>query len=293
MKIIILYVFLITVSIPGFNQSFSIGLIADCQYCKCDFSEKWNNDYQQGLPRLIEAVDTFNNQKVDLAFHLGDFIDRDFSNFKVVSNEYNKLKMPHYHVLGNHDYSVLDSLKNRVQSELNLEKPYYSVTTNGWQLIVLDGTDISLYKSADSVYLKEAEQVRLAYLKTGRSQAQTWNGAISGKQLVWLDTQLKGADQSKANVIIFCHFPILPKGDANLWNDVELVQLIEKHTSVKAFINGHHHAGNYIKYNGVHYLTLHGMVRTKEQNSFAIITLFDTKINIQGFGREPNRTFKF
>jgi hypothetical protein len=40
----------------------------------------------------------------------GDFIDRDFESFDVVGPIFNKLRMPKYHVLGKHDFSVEDHL---------------------------------------------------------------------------------------------------------------------------------------------------------------------------------------
>jgi len=278
----------------AFSQSIRIGLIADCQYCECEYSERWNNDYQQGLPRLIEAVDTFNNQNVDLAFHLGDFIDRDFKSFNEVSPIFEKLTMAHYHVLGNHDFSVADSLRTSVPKVLGLNKhPYYSIKKDNWVFIVLDGTDISLYRSNDSSYLIMSELTRQHYEELNRAQAKPWNGAVSSEQINWLETQLQKADKRGKNVIIFCHFPILPEGDANLWNDVELVSILEKHSSVKAFINGHHHPGNYVVINGIHYLTLQAMVRSKDKNAFAIITVKNNQIEVNGFGREPNRILKY
>jgi len=290
----LLFTILVFASISAKSQTLRIGLIADCQYCNCDYSEQWNNDYRQGIPRLTAAVDTFNQHNVDLTIHLGDFIDRDFKSFNEVSPIFEKLTMPHYHVLGNHDFSVADSLKTSVPKKLGLEKlPYYTIKKNNWVFIVLDGTDISLYKTDDSARINDAEKNRKYYENMGRIQAKPWNGSVGGLQMVWLESQLRNADKAHKHVVIFCHFPILPEGSANLWNDVELVELIERFSSVKAFINGHHHPGNYVVHNGIYYLTLQGMVRTKEQNSFAIISIENNKIVVQGFGREPNRVLNF
>lgn len=270
-------------------QPIRIGLMADCQYCNCDYSEKWQNDYKQGLPRLQEAVDTFNTEQVDLTLHLGDFIDRDFVSFKAVTPIFEQLQMPHYHVLGNHDFSVKSTHKAKVATALGLEHPYYLLHKKDWTFIILDGTDISLYKYSDSTKIQEADSIRLSYLHQGRTQAMPWNGAISSNQLSWLEQHLALADSAKQKVIVFCHFPILPKGNANLWNDIELVQIMESHYSVKAFINGHHHPGNYVNHNEVHYLTLQGMVRGKEQNAFSILSLSGDEITVRGYGRSVNR----
>tara|TARA_R110002050_G_scaffold141251_2_gene266343 strand:- start:45925 stop:46803 length:879 start_codon:yes stop_codon:yes gene_type:complete len=292
MKSSLLFVFIICV-FQLRAQDLTIGLIADCQYCNCDYSSRWNNDYRSALPRLQEAVDTLNEIKTDLTFHLGDFIDRDFKSFKLVLPVFNSLQMPHYHLLGNHDFSVDDSLKSQIAPILQLEQSYYAVSKGKWKFIVLDGTDISMYKTANKDTLAQAEKIRQHYLNEGRMQAMPWNGAIGNTQLAWLKNQLESAQKEGLNTIVFCHFPILPTNEANLWNDKEVVEIIESYSTVKAFINGHHHPGNYVYHHHVHYLTLQGMVRTKEANSFAYLTLFNHKIVVKGYGREPSRILQF
>ena len=53
--------------------------------------------------------------------HLGDFIDRDFMSFGKVVPIYNRLKAHHYHVLGNHNFSVTDDEKALVPAQLGLK----------------------------------------------------------------------------------------------------------------------------------------------------------------------------
>ncbi len=274
-------------------QSISLGLIADCQFCNCPYSEKWNNNYSKSSFRLQQAVDTFNTKNVNFTFHLGDFIDREYTSYEIVTPIFNSLKMPHYHVLGNHDFSVEDTLKSKVPKRLNMSKLYSSMEIQNWRLILLDGTDISPYSSMDSCKIAYSDSLMNQYKKEGRIQAKPWNGAIGRNQLLWLESELNQADKLKRDVLILCHFPIYPGGTANLWNDIEVIQLIEKHRSVKAFINGHHHPGNYAIKNGIHYLTLQGMVGSLNQNSFCIGLLKQSQIEIIGYGREPNRILKF
>ena len=128
------------------------------------------------------------------------------------------------------------------------------------------------------------------YEKEGRPQAKPWNGAIGNQQLAWLEAQLEMADKQKLNAIVFAHFPVLPLSALNIWNDVEVVELLESHKSVKAFFNGHHHPGNYVEKKGIHYVTFQGMVMTTEDTAYAVVTLNKKEITIDGFGREPSRT---
>jgi hypothetical protein len=50
-------------------------------------------------------------------------------------------------------------------------------------------------------------------------------------------------------------------------------------------MNGHNHAGAYDLQQGVHFLTLAGMVETPDQNAFAIVELRQGQLDLQGFGR--------
>ena len=88
---------------------------------------------------------------------------------------------------------------------------------------------------------------------------------------------------------MFCHFPVYPADPHNLWNAEEIISLIEEYSCVKAYINGHNHKGNYIQKNGIHYLTLKGMVET-ESNAYSIIHVHQDELKVMGYGRETDRT---
>ena len=96
----------------GFQPLFKIGLISDPQYCDCDPSA--TRYYRESLWKLDAAVDTFNAQKVDFVVTLGDLIDQYAESFDSVFPRYEKLAMPDYKVLGNHEFSMIpDSAKTR------------------------------------------------------------------------------------------------------------------------------------------------------------------------------------
>ena len=108
----------------------------------------------------------------------------------------------------------------------------------------------------------------------------------------WLESELKEAEAVKEKVILFCHFPIFPKDPHNLWNDKELKSLLEKYSCVKAYINGHNHKGNYAEKNGIHYMTMKGMVENIEP-TFSIMEFTESEIRIKGFGAEKSREITF
>ncbi len=267
----------------GKTNEFFFGVIADCQYCKGPAKDV--RKYSLSESKLQKCIDHFNTIDLENVVHLGDFIDRDFKNFDVLNSIYSQLKMPQYHVLGNHDFCVEDGLKKDVPQKMGLSSRYYDFEVNGWRFIVLDGNDISFhaYPGKSEKYEEAAE-----YYIRNKIQSPKWNGAIGAEQLAWLRTVLEKASRKKENVILYCHFPIHPKDIHILWNAEEIITLLEAFPCVKAYINGHNHEGNYGMKKGIHYLTLKGMVDT-EQTAYAVISVSKDYIKVAGYGREKNR----
>lgn len=265
------------------NILFSFGVIADCQY-------KGEGDtnarkYSQSSTKLKEAVEHFNSKDLSFTMHLGDFIDTDWDNFDVVGPIYNELKSTHYHLLGNHDFSVPNEKKSEVYKKLNMPSEYYDFTVKDWRFIVLNGNDISFY-----AYPEGSEKYNFAatYYEQNELTSPKYNGGMGETQKEWLKGVLEEASKLNEKVLIFNHFPIYPAGSHNLWNDTEIIQIIESYPCVKAYMNGHNHAGNYGIINKRHYLTFKSMVDT-EQNSYAIVEVYQNRLEVKGYGREKDR----
>lgn len=118
---------------------------------------------------------------------------------------------------------------------------------------------------------------------------QPWNGAVGGDQLAWLQQQLAEAAREKEKVIVFSHFPAFPANPHNLWNNAEVIRLLESYSCVVAYLNGHNHAGHYGRRGGIHYVTLPGMVETPDTTAYAVVQLGIDHITITGFGRTPSQ----
>ena len=261
----------------------AFGAIADCQYC--GLAGEGVRKYALSEQKLSECVAALNQLDLAYTIHLGDFIDRDWASFDVVSPIFAALAMPHYHVLGNHDFSVADEHKHAVPARLNMPGRYYQFTVKQWRYLVLDGNDISFHAHPEgSPEWQAAER----YYTDNLIDSPRWNGAIGAEQLRWLEAQLQQAQQQDEQVICYCHFPVYPADKHNLWNADEVIAVIERFPCVKGWINGHNHAGNYAMKNGVHYLTLKGMVDT-EETAWAVITVDDDTIAVTGHGREEDR----
>lgn len=260
-----------------------IGIIADCQYA--DQPTRGVRHYRLSLKKLNECVDSLNKLELDHVFHLGDFIDQHHESFENVLPIIDRLTSPHTHILGNHDFSVEEQLKEAVPEIMGLKARYFSVMVKEWKFIILDGNDVSLYAwPKHSENYKQATQI----YQQQYADRETWNGAIGTLQMSWLNRELEQAQIEGDKVILLCHFPVLPEENHVLWNAGELVDLVSSYSCVKAWFNGHNHAGAYAEHRGIHFVTFQGMVDT-DQNSYATVILGQNKLIINGIGREKDR----
>ncbi|HLN56132.1 MAG TPA: metallophosphoesterase [Bacteroidales bacterium] len=268
---------------------FTIGIFADAQYA--DEDPSINRFYRISKTRLEEAYDTFKKENVDFVINLGDLIDKDYASFNPVLAIIDSSKLKTYHVLGNHDYSVHDSLKRRIPGLLN--NPYQSLKSEGFRFIFLNGNEISTYGTS-SPFMAERIHVYLDTLRARKKiNAMDWNGGISPAQLYYLENELNYAARKHEKVIISCHFPVYPENMHNLLNYEEVLALLKRYNNVIAWFSGHNHAGNYGNIGTVQFITFRGMVETEDQSSYAIARVYDHRIVIKGYGREKDYEFRF
>lgn len=270
------------------DSSIRFGVIADCQYA--DAPSTGTRFYRRSLEKLRRAVDEMNSRDLDFVIHLGDFIDRDFTSFDRVLPIFQGCRAPTYHVLGNHDFAVADALKARVPEKLDLPQTYYQFACRGWRLIVLDGNDVSLQAHGKGSPAYRAAARMLERLQATKApNAQSWNGALGRVQLDWLEAALDQADQAGERAIVFCHFPVYPPSEHNLWNANDVMEILQRHASVVAYLCGHNHAGNYAMKDGIHYVTMPGMVETPNTTAYAVIRAAAHQLVIDGRGRVNRR----
>ncbi len=267
---------------------FEIGVIADCQYCNCEPTDV--RFYKKAPARLKQAVTELNTHTLDYTIHLGDFIDRDFNSFDTLIPIWGGLKSERYHVLGNHDFSVADSLKPLVFEKMDLKDRYYSIVKNKWRFIVLDGNDLSVHGALTEAKKQQTDSLFQQLSSKELPNLKPWNGGLGKEQLQWIEDELKLATQNKERVGFYCHFPVLGEtNDLNLWNYEQLLSIIDKYDCVKFYFNGHHHDGSYVQKDGVHYLNFKGMLDTRDSTSFARVAFHNDSLIVKGYGREPDR----
>ena len=272
----------------GCKKTVRFGIVADIQYHPG--KPLGTRYYSASLDKLKEALARFNQERVSFVVNLGDTIDHHVQTFDSVMPMFSALKAPVYHLVGNHDFDIQEGNEDRVLPALRLNESYYSFAKGSWRFILLDGFELRYPFPADETLKRESEALYWRLRAQGKEQAQRWNGGISLKQIAWLERQIEQAEKARKNVLVLCHFPVLPEAAHNLWNDAEVVTILEKHRCVKAYFCGHNHAGDYALRNGIHYLTFQGMVETPDQNAFAIVTLEKNSLRVRGFGHESSRT---
>lgn len=268
-----------------------IGLIADPQYQ--DLPSGGERYYGESLWKLAEAIDTLNNNNVDFIQNLGDIINDEWRSYDSIIPVYNKINptIENYHLLGNHDFSVDSTKMGDVLKTLEMPNYYYSYARENWRFIVLDATDYAYF--SNYIHNYNIEKIDACYAKTeGKKNHYDWNGGIGEKQQIWLKEELKIAESLNQKVILFSHMPIKPERVASLWNSDEIVEIIENSPNVIAFITGHHHDGGYAFENGIHYITISGMVNT-EISSFAIIEIYSDSLVLNGYGNQKNLALRF
>jgi hypothetical protein len=263
---------------------FSIGAIADCQYAaEVDAAPRL---YHTAPAKLAAAVADFNTQKLAFVVHLGDFIDRDWASFETVLPIARRLRAPLHFVLGNHDFAVDDAMKAKVPGKLGMPARYYSFIAHGWMFIVTDGNGLSSYGwPAGSTQLAHSLTIHASRYP----DAPLWDGGIDEAQMRWIDERLAQADRRGLKAMLFSHFPAYPPNPHDLWNADAVIAMLERHASVKLWLDGHNHDGNYGLRDGIHYVNLKAMLDTPD-TAYARLDVYRNRIELVGAGRQQSMT---
>ena len=134
-------------SFPLKDKKISFGIITDSHYA--DREPANDRYYRESIPKMKEAIDVMNKEKVDFLIHLGDFKDQDddqrkkdtLNYLKTLETEFSKFTGPKYHCIGNHDVDSItkkDFLENVENTDIPDNKSYYSFDSKGFHFVVLD-----------------------------------------------------------------------------------------------------------------------------------------------------------
>ncbi|MFC6858067.1 metallophosphoesterase family protein [Zunongwangia atlantica] len=197
--------------------------------------------------------------KVDLILNGGDIVfDMNKEKLNDIDAQWklmesimkNENDIPVKYCLGNHDVWWNEDSKDEVfygkkysLDRLELEKPYYSFSQNGWKFIILDSTHQDI---DDTWYI----------------------GKLGNKQMEWLSSELKNTPE-KTPILIMSHIPILTSvlmiqdNVINRWEFLggdmhtdcaQLTDLFYEYPNVKLCLSGHIHMRDKVVYNDVTYI---------------------------------------
>jgi Icc protein len=217
---------------------------------------------QFGAPtKFVKCLHHLQNQnpRPDLILNGGDIVfDMNKENIGTIDQQWklmqNVLKaecsIPTHYCLGNHDIWWNEDDKGQALygkqyslNQLQLAKPYYSFTSNGWKFIVLDSVHLDI--------------------------DNTWYiGKLGDEQFNWLANEL-AATAPGVPVLVMSHIPILTatlmiEDDiVNKWvmlggdmhtDASKIISLFYKYPNVKLCLSGHIHLRDKVVYNNVTYI---------------------------------------
>jgi 3',5'-cyclic AMP phosphodiesterase CpdA len=275
--------------------SFSFGLIADCQYADAPdtVTASMQRYYTDSPRRLAEAISELNAHDLAFVAHLGDLIDIDLENADTVLDILAGSHAPVHLVLGNHDFAGPDGSVNDLADVLaryGLGAAYYSFTHDDWRFCVLDSNAVGIIEHRPGTPGFAAGSALLAELEAeGAGNAKSWNGTIDDAQRAWLMAQLDEAAAAGQRVAVMCHHPLDDSVVDGMLRGDALADELDAHPASAVVFTGHHHAGGFRQAGDLPCLTLHGMVETTV-SAFAIVDVYADRLQVRGFGREPDRT---
>lgn len=220
-----------------------------------------NNEYSK--KELKYAVKDINNQQnISFVVFTGDNIDSASEiNLKTFLSIVNKLKVPYYIVLGNHDVYKSGGLSKvryfEIIRQKNLffpqKKPNYKFSKNRFNFYIVDGA-------------KEIIPGPVGYYREDT--------------LKWLDKQL--TKNKKRPAVIFQHYPLVYPEDSEkrlkthkTYKAEEYLEMLNKHDNVLAVISGHFHTNAENMQNGVYHISTPSMAGLP--HSYKIIDIVTTK----------------
>jgi manganese-dependent ADP-ribose/CDP-alcohol diphosphatase len=272
----------------GGTPLFRFGLFADVQYA--DKEAQGPRHYRESAAKLKACVADFNQRELAFVVNLGDLIDgqgaQSEPQLKQMLELLKPLRAPLHHVIGNH---CLEVERPALMRALHLSSPYYGFQHQGWRFVVLDGMDVSLKSAPESAEVEAAH----AWLRKNPN-LPTYNGALGQRQLAWLKQELAEAQQRQQRVMVFCHHPLeVSASDASsvLWNHAEVAKLLAGFGCVAAWFNGHDHRGGYAARNGIHHVTLPGIVEAPADGKrYAVVEVYADRLILRGLGDVPQRS---
>lgn len=222
-KNFVLALFMLFVAPVAIAKDISFVQVTDVHY---------NQEHKDILDKAVKDINSL--EGLDFVVFTGDNIDvSNKKDLEAFLKEVKGLNYPYYILVGNHDVYkrhgvAADEYMKLVKKSAGAyhpDTPNYVFKKNGYIFVVINGA-------------KENIPGANAYFKPST--------------LEWLDQTLTKYSQN--NVIIFQHFPLLEaRSDGhNIYNKNEYLNVLKKHSNVKAIVSGHYHENREEMVNGIY-----------------------------------------
>ncbi len=263
-------------------------LIADTQYADSD--TRHGRNYRRGKTHLESLVATLNDmQGIDFVFNLGDLVNGDADGeFPLMLDIFSRCRHPVRHTIRNHD--LVKQTAPQAAALCGIDSFFYDFTLGDFRFIALDSLDESIYAPQGTDRLERANQ-----FFTAHPEKYGYNGRLSPERIVWLERLLDDAAARGQRAIILTHIPILPEAaciETVAWNHEEMLQLIDRHPNVVAWLAGHEHTGGCKVRNGVLHKSVKGNCQT-ELPTASIVTLYSDRMELAAIGDETEAVHAF
>ena len=312
------------------NIIFQFGISGDIQYADCEngttFDGKIIRRYRQSLRSLHETVQLFNLHKIEYCVLLGDILDGKTANLNQVDRCLSevlelltKYSQKWHYSFGNHDFYALTRprlvdlipIPEKVSNNCSARKLYYHFAPKqGIRFIILDPYEISTFGAtneynkilADSIMSANNPNVAIPNsdwtfgLTIEQQKYVPYNGSLSDEQLIWLQNILDISTNNKELIFIFSHVAIYancvsPSG--LVWNNEEVLKIVQSSSHVVCFISGHDHIGGYaIDEYGIHHIVAPSPLECDvDEVTFGYFNLYQNDFELIWYGKIPEKSY--
>lgn len=213
----------------------------------------------------------------DFIMDLGDTADcyTDLASQKEAMSEIAKILdssgLPYHCLIGNHDTSLQ---KQDITKILSMPHRYYSFETDEYMCLVLD---------------PNMNDVNVPYPEREIEWAYTH---LDDEQLRWMKEMIQNTEK---DVLVFSHELMMLESYDNINDHVimnrdKALDIFESSGKVKAVFTGHYHYGDYVKHNGISYLTFSSLC-LYDDVTFAVVSIDNKKVTVEGHGRQKSMEF--
>ena len=215
------------------------------------------NEYSVNvLKSTIDDINKLNN--ISFVVFTGDNIDSStLENHEAFLKIINKLKVPYYIVIGNHDVFKSNGLS---------KQEYISaIKRHNW-----------FYRPSKPNYVFKRGEFVFIVVDGAKERIPGTGGYYRPATLDWLDKQL--TKYKKRKVVILQHFPVLPPSDVKthrVYQVENYYSVLNRHDNVIAIISGHYHIKKEKMENGIYHISSPCVLTPP--NPYKIIDIVTTK----------------